>query len=87
MPSWSRVVLLDAAASFDVSVSSCIIVKAGRHARHSLCLTLHCVKTSPPTSPQVGNILEIVGAVGAVNLVGRNLLFAKDRQKTAKGLK
>ena len=36
---------------------------------------------------EVGNILEVVGAVGAVNLVGRNLLFAKDRKKTAKSLK
>jgi len=36
---------------------------------------------------QVGNILEIVGAFGAVNLVGRNLLFAKDREKASKGLR
>ena len=36
---------------------------------------------------EVGNILEIVGAFGAVNLVGRNLLFAKDREKTSKGLR
>ena len=36
---------------------------------------------------ELGNILEIVGAVGAVNLVGRNLLFSEDRKKTAKNLK
>ena len=47
----------------------------------------HQLSTVSSDVSQVGNILEIVGAFGAVNLVGRNLLFAKDREKASKGLR
>lgn len=36
---------------------------------------------------ELGSALELVGLFGAVNLLGRNFLFAKDRKKTSENLR